>query len=75
MANAEVCIFIAVTCDDLLYWLQVFIFARGIDLSLDVNVRNSGALALASEYGRCIERSGRPSALLGSHGWRSLGVS
>jgi hypothetical protein len=75
MANAEVCIFIAVTCDDLLYWLQVFIFARGIDLSLDVNVRNSGALALASEYGRSIERSGRPSALLGSHGWRSLGVS
>ena len=71
-SDSEGFVLIAVIRDGLLYWLRVFFVAHGVDIAIGFNVGDSGALALASEYGRCIEGSGLPGALLGTLGWRSL---
>ena len=63
---------VAVIRDNLLYWLRIINVARVIGVILGFNIRDGGTLALAGEYGRCIEGGCLRSALLGTHGWGSL---
>jgi hypothetical protein len=67
-------IFVAVNHRGLLYQLRFFIVADGTGIIHDFGIRNGCALALAGQYGRCVEGGEPLSAIFGAHGQRSLDV-
>lgn len=73
--DAEILVFLAVDRCDLLYELRIFALAHVVGVILDFHIRDSSALALAGEHGRCIQGGEPFGALVGAHGWRSLGVA
>jgi len=71
--DAEVFVFLAVHPCDLLYELRIFTVAHMIGVILNLDIRDSGALALAGEDGSCIQGSEPLDFLVGAHGLRSFG--